>query len=205
MVGEGNACLTSKGHLGSCTSFRQCYPYFKIPDLTIWESWVLGNYDSCSYFNEQGRQAFGVCCTNPVTSSPPLDDDNDDIEQNTDNPGQFNSPTLAHKVPYPQPIFGNYQTSTQKWPPDFITHPSDHTAPTHPPASPTTTTEGSWTSTTTSKTTTWATKPPIYQHITTSTTENPAANYPASAACGVKNGSPVRKIYKFQFFCKSFF
>lgn len=46
-LGEG-ACLTSRGVLGVCSSFRACYPYFKIPDLSSWESWVLGNYDTCT-------------------------------------------------------------------------------------------------------------------------------------------------------------
>lgn len=49
-------CFTSKGVVGRCMSFRQCYPYFKIPDLNNWDSWVLGMYDTCSYFTIQGRQ-----------------------------------------------------------------------------------------------------------------------------------------------------
>lgn len=49
-------CFTGQGQLGRCTSFRQCYPYFKLPDLNNWESWVLGMYDTCSYFNTNGRQ-----------------------------------------------------------------------------------------------------------------------------------------------------
>lgn len=48
MLSEGSACLTSRGVLGVCSSFRACYPYFKIPNLDIWESWVLGNYDTCT-------------------------------------------------------------------------------------------------------------------------------------------------------------
>lgn len=49
-------CFTSKGHLGRCTSFRQCYPYFKLPELNNWETWILGMYDTCSYFTGSGRQ-----------------------------------------------------------------------------------------------------------------------------------------------------
>lgn len=49
-------CFTSKGSLGRCMSFRQCYPYFKLPDLNNWDSWILGMYDTCSYFTAQGRQ-----------------------------------------------------------------------------------------------------------------------------------------------------
>jgi hypothetical protein len=49
-------CFTSKGVLGRCTSFRQCYPYFKLPELSNWETWILGMYDTCSYFTSSGRQ-----------------------------------------------------------------------------------------------------------------------------------------------------
>lgn len=49
-------CFTSKGSLGRCTSFRECYPYFKLPDLGNWETWILGMYDTCSYFTDTGRQ-----------------------------------------------------------------------------------------------------------------------------------------------------
>jgi hypothetical protein len=72
--GLNEACLTSRGLLGSCQTFKTCYPFFKapepitkFPDLSGSEYWVLGNYDSCSYYSEDGRQAFGVCCTNPIT------------------------------------------------------------------------------------------------------------------------------------------
>jgi hypothetical protein len=49
-------CFTSKGVFGRCTSFRQCYPYFKLPELSNWETWILGMYDTCSYFTSSGRQ-----------------------------------------------------------------------------------------------------------------------------------------------------
>ena len=49
-------CFTGKGVLGKCTSFRQCYPYFKVPELNNFESWILGMYDTCSYYTAQGRQ-----------------------------------------------------------------------------------------------------------------------------------------------------
>lgn len=49
-------CFTSKGVLGKCTSYRQCYPNQKTPDIANWEGWILGMYDTCSYFTVQGRQ-----------------------------------------------------------------------------------------------------------------------------------------------------
>lgn len=128
-LGEGSACLTSKGHLGSCASFKHCYPYFKIPNLSVWESWVLGNYDSCSYFNEDGRQAYGVCCTNPVELSTPIDEVIAD--SNNDNTKPI-LPILTNKVPYPNNMYPN-------WPPQSPTHPPNHTYPMHPSPSTTTT------------------------------------------------------------------
>lgn len=185
-LGDGNACLTSKGHLGYCTSFRECYPYFKIPDLSIWESWVLGNYDSCSYFNDMGRQAYGVCCTNPVTPNPITSSDTVVTVKPINE-----TPNLSNKIPYPENIYPSYPFSgtTQQWPPSFITHPPDHTAATHPsntPPTPTTTTK--------KPATTWPTKPPSkptaqYPKPTiTTTTESPSPNFPTTSSCGVKNG-----------------
>ncbi|XP_067002303.2 chymotrypsin-like protease CTRL-1 [Anabrus simplex] len=112
-------CFTSKGVLGRCTSFRQCYPYFKLPELNNWETWILGMYDTCSYFTATGRQMFGVCCTNPVTQRPPQ-------------PPRPTPPpaTEAPQKPIINPIPPN-------WPPPIPTHPPNHTIPplpTHPPS-----------------------------------------------------------------------
>lgn len=54
-------CFTSKGILGKCIPFRQCYPYFKLPDVNNWDTWVIGMYDTCSYFTAQGRQVKYFC------------------------------------------------------------------------------------------------------------------------------------------------
>ncbi|KAL9706556.1 hypothetical protein quinque_010074 [Culex quinquefasciatus] len=158
-LGDGSPCLTSKGHLGSCTSFRKCYPYFKVPDLSVWESWVLGNYDTCSYFNDQGRQAFGVCCTNPITPMPPTDSS---AETTTAAPpivvaGSGNE--LGSETQKKPPKNNNYPS----WPPPVPTHPPDHTAATHPPSF-TSSTPASFVTTeapTTARpaSTTWPTKP----------------------------------------------
>lgn len=55
-IANTGACFTSKGALGRCTPFRQCYPYFKLPELNNWDTWILGMYDTCSYYTLQGRQ-----------------------------------------------------------------------------------------------------------------------------------------------------
>lgn len=108
VLGEGGPCVTSKGQLGACTSFKHCYPYFKIPDVSIWEAWILGNYDTCSFWNNEGRQAFGVCCSALATPTTENPSDIDDWIQNKDN----NYPN------WPPPL------------PPLPTHPADHAAPT---------------------------------------------------------------------------
>lgn len=49
-------CLTSRGTLGRCTSFRTCYPYIKLEDLQFGDSWLLGVYDACTYLNIDNKQ-----------------------------------------------------------------------------------------------------------------------------------------------------
>lgn len=56
IVAPTDACYNSKGESGSCVPFRQCYPYFKVPNVGNFDSWVLGMYDTCSYYTAQGRQ-----------------------------------------------------------------------------------------------------------------------------------------------------
>lgn len=74
LFNQRGPCLTSKGAVGKCTTFKECYPYFKIPDLGALDGWVLGIYDTCSYSQQDGRLAFGICCADlpspPPTSEP---------------------------------------------------------------------------------------------------------------------------------------
>ncbi|XP_054278589.1 proclotting enzyme-like [Macrosteles quadrilineatus] len=109
-------CLSDRGEFGRCTSFRSCYPYFKLPQLGTWETWVLGYYDTCTYLTNTGRQKFGVCCTNPVGQKPPAATP-PEIEEATGEDGGGSIPP--------------------NWPPPIPTHPPDHTIPplpTHPPS-----------------------------------------------------------------------
>lgn len=52
-------CLTGRGTLGKCTSFRSCYPYIKLPDFQYWDTWVVGMYDTCTYLSHEHRQVSG--------------------------------------------------------------------------------------------------------------------------------------------------
>ncbi|CAH1393694.1 unnamed protein product [Nezara viridula] len=180
-------CYSSKGEYGTCTSFRRCYPYFKLPELSTWETWVLGMYDTCTYFTSSGKQMFGVCCTNPVTEKPPQPQP----PQTQPTPPQEIRPAPGNPVP-------------PNWPPPVPTHPPDHTIPplpTHPPTPgvvqpqppqqpwpPATTTRPTtpaqqWPPTTTRPTI----KPPQWRPPTVATPA-PAPVIPSEGSCGAKNG-----------------
>lgn len=208
LSGLGDTCLTSKGILGTCQTFKVCYPYFKGTDqlikysnLNLWDYWVVGNFDTCSFYSTDGRQTSGVCCTNPtqeVSATIPLNDENGDSD--TDD--------QKSKPPFQAGIFGG-----QAWPPPLPTHPPDHTgnyftlkvifyvtlflAPTHPQHL-----GGVEPLTVSTPATTWPTK----QSNLVTTSKRPLIQRPedfynevltdstTSSACGLKNGSPVRSI-----------
>lgn len=111
MTGEGGVCVTSKAAYGRCLSFKNCYPYIKkIPNLSIYDTWVLGNYDTCTFLTTDGRQAFGVCCDDPSKPINPMELEEDD-----------NDILTVSQGPY-----------ANNWPPPLPTHPPNHAAPTHP-------------------------------------------------------------------------
>ncbi|KAF7271672.1 hypothetical protein GWI33_015469 [Rhynchophorus ferrugineus] len=127
LIPAASACYTSKGAIGKCVTFRECFPYFKKPETSNFDSWVLGTYDTCSYFTSQGQQNFGVCCSNvPSTvdnGQTPLVEDSDTESNST--LSQPNNLVESAKIP--------------NWPPPLPTHPPDHTIPplpTHPPGFP---------------------------------------------------------------------
>lgn len=164
--------------------------------LNVWDAWVLGNHDTCSFYTDDGRQAHGVCCTNPITPSPGTPDvavEQADTEQN-----KVETPSIVQQI--------NPSVPNLVWPPPIPTHPPDHSAPTHPPAVffpggsgfPTTTQRPSYVTTapttTTTKSTPWPTRlpPPTttttrrYNPITTESIINEIGDFGGS--CGAKNG-----------------
>ncbi|XP_065166497.1 proclotting enzyme-like [Atheta coriaria] len=122
-------CFSTKGLLGRCVSFRECYPYFKLPDLNNWDSWVLGMYDTCSYYTQQGRQMFGVCCNAPQVIKPEVKPESTTEAVKSSDSTPASSENNGVKYPaYP---------NIPNWPPPIPTHPPDHTIPplpTHPPS-----------------------------------------------------------------------
>lgn len=69
-VASTGPCFTSKGFLGKCVSFRECYPYFKQQDSNTIDNWMFGMFDTCTYHTQQGRQVciivFGFMLTFPI-------------------------------------------------------------------------------------------------------------------------------------------
>ncbi|KAJ8953244.1 hypothetical protein NQ318_015824, partial [Aromia moschata] len=108
-------CFTSKGVLGKCVSFRQCYPYFKQPEGNGFENWAWGMYDTCSYYTQQGRQMFGVCCSKPTEAPDPTASEAPTIEseEKTDSNSTL-SQEAGKQTYYPQ---------VPSWPPPLPTHP----------------------------------------------------------------------------------
>jgi hypothetical protein len=45
-------------------SLKECYPYFKIFELPLRDTWVMGLYDTCSYQSPEGRQVRLTDCIN---------------------------------------------------------------------------------------------------------------------------------------------
>ncbi|XP_077296223.1 CLIP and Tryp_SPc domain-containing lethal (2) k05911 isoform X2 [Arctopsyche grandis] len=181
-------CFTAAGLLGRCTSFRECYPYFKIPDIPTFGTWMFGNQDSCSYFGEQIRQTFGVCCTSPVVSSPAGE----------------TRPAEARPAEI-RPAAARPAINLDNWPPTIPplpTHPPNHTPATHPPhfgipgipgvtkpSSDYTTTKNPWTTTWGTKPTKTTTQKPWHPTVATTTTTSQVMGDPAySGSCGAKNG-----------------
>ncbi|XP_011686690.1 PREDICTED: proclotting enzyme [Wasmannia auropunctata] len=184
-------CLTSKGEIGRCTTFKECYPYFKIPDLGALDGWVLGVYDTCSYVREDGSPSFGICCSNlhPLIPDP----------DNCDNPTADNPQVEDNKKKSESAGIARPQAAPT-WPPPIPTHPPDHTIPplpTHPPSPglPTVSTTSQPSSTNSKRpsvATTWPTKKPGWwttSSTSTSTTSKSPINSANLSECGAKNGN----------------
>lgn len=173
MMGEGGICVTSKAEYGRCRSFKSCYPDFKkMPDLGIFDAWVLGEYDTCTFFTKAGRQAFGVCCGDTLKPS-------DSVSAIAENKGMY----------------------ANNWPPPLPTHPPNHAAPTHPsvsgslPSGIHTTFKPIVITPTTHKPGAYPWPPPLPTHKPVSqvtmkpTTPPPAVQSDIGEYCGAKNGN----------------
>ncbi|XP_033356794.1 proclotting enzyme-like [Bombus vosnesenskii] len=192
-VSNSDSCLTSKGEVGRCTSFKECYPYFKIPDLSALDGWVLGVYDTCSYVRDNRQTNFGICCSNilPVVT-PPSDNNEDPTIENAQEESTDKKDEDMTVKPRPQ--------TPGSWPPPIPTHPPDHTIPplpTHPSFElPTfSTIKPVLTSKKPSVATTWPTKKPAWWPPSTSfvstTSEKPLGTISNidTSQCGAKNGN----------------
>ncbi|KAK9307306.1 hypothetical protein QLX08_002321 [Tetragonisca angustula] len=188
-VSNSDSCLTSKGEVGRCTSFKECYPYFKIPDLSALDGWVLGVYDTCSYVQDNGQMNFGICCSNILPVVTPLPDNTEDPTiENTQEESVDKKEENTTVKPRPQ--------RPGSWPPPIPTHPPDHTIPplpTHPSFQlPTfSTIKPVSTSKKPGVATTWPTKKPARWPLIVSTTSEKPLNILSNtdtSQCGAKNG-----------------
>ncbi|TRY75246.1 hypothetical protein TCAL_01672 [Tigriopus californicus] len=59
----GNPCVTNEGKNGTCTTVKGCYPYFRLFDFGPTETASYGTYDTCAYDTVNGKQVFGICCS----------------------------------------------------------------------------------------------------------------------------------------------
>ncbi|PSN45342.1 hypothetical protein C0J52_18715 [Blattella germanica] len=202
-------CFTSKGVLGRCTSFRQCYPYFKLPELSNWETWILGMYDTCSYFTSSGQkppEQPAVPSPNPIPPNwpPPIPTHPPDhtippLPTHPPSPGwpglpgSTETPSTTTEVPRPPPpappvppVAPPAPWPPQPWPPVVPTQPTTKPPTAKPP------TIMPWP----------PTQPPIPTHppypgvpthppsagIPSPTTESSPPSVVADASCGAKNG-----------------
>lgn len=76
-------CLNKEGRMGLCLSLNECYPYFKIFELSWRDTWVMGHYDTCSYRSPQGSQVFGVCCDRSRPPTPPVEEEKEEVVDDT--------------------------------------------------------------------------------------------------------------------------
>ncbi|KAJ8670479.1 hypothetical protein QAD02_001738 [Eretmocerus hayati] len=194
LVGSRGLCLTSKGLVGKCTLFKECFPYFKIPDLSPLEGWVLGIFDTCSYTQPNGKLSFGICCVDPPQLPPPgilPDSQSNEVQQQQLQEQEQQQQQLENiqSTVAPQPIVEDVDPQYDKggrlpeggWPPPLPTHPPYHTIPALP-THPTTTSAVPSTTTTRSTSkrpgftpgrpggTTWPTKRPGLVPTTSATT-----------------------------------
>ncbi|XP_050347973.1 proclotting enzyme isoform X2 [Nymphalis io] len=193
----GFECETTIGKKGTCKSFRDCYPLFKVVDLSGYNGWVMGHYDTCSYKGNDNTEVFGVCCTEPVGTPPQQEPD---VQRLGLLQPAFSS-SLSNFMPVPlsaQWPFNNYNQIAQ-WPPTIPplpTHPPDHSAPTHPPSTVAgvTTTKPSLVPSNTPPTTTWGTKPPAsttkqtWPPVIPTQPTKPTSQPSTDKSCGIKNG-----------------
>ncbi|KAJ0182568.1 hypothetical protein K1T71_001937 [Dendrolimus kikuchii] len=209
----GLECETTVGKKGTCRNFRDCYPLVKVADISGWDGWVMGHYDTCSYISDDNTEVFGVCCTEPVGTPPQQDLDIQPMgllpqaipvqlppTQIAGVSGGLLS-ALSPQWPYIQDP--RFRQIPANWPPPLPplpTHPPHHTAPTHPPSFVAGVTTKPPTTKPTS--TTWATRPPSTTKPTTKQPWPPAlptqptkpslpskpSQPTVNGACGIKNG-----------------
>jgi len=63
-------CVTKEGEFGQCMGINECYPERKIFQINREDTWIFGQYNTCSFDAPEGKQVFGVCCTKAFPQIP---------------------------------------------------------------------------------------------------------------------------------------
>ncbi|KAI9554652.1 hypothetical protein GHT06_019925 [Daphnia sinensis] len=61
------SCFTRDGYFGSCLPIRACYT--PTPYVNQLEIWTILTNGACRYIDEDGNQAYGVCCPRQTTQN----------------------------------------------------------------------------------------------------------------------------------------
>ncbi|CAG9117743.1 unnamed protein product [Plutella xylostella] len=202
----GLDCETTLGKRGTCKSFRDCFPLVKVADVTGWDGWVMGHYDTCSYVSGDNMEVFGVCCTEGRETPPAQDADVQRLSpvRHAALPltplriAGFPSNLLPGLSPWAAGGGVAVRQIPAQWPPTIPplpTHPPDHSAPTHPPSL---VAGGPTTARPIGAATTWPTKAPAAATTQATTKQSWATSYPTrpttaspsvDTSCGIKNGA----------------
>ncbi|XP_022117558.1 proclotting enzyme [Pieris rapae] len=200
----GLDCETTNGKKGTCKSFRDCYPLFKVVDLSGYDGWVMGHYDTCSYISGDNTEVFGVCCTQPVGTPPQQEPDVQRLGLlRPAMPLQFapmqipGFPNIPQATAYSQWLYNaNQRQVPAQWPPalpPLPTHPPNHTPATHPPSLVSGEVTQPPANPSPIPTTTWGTKPPsttkqTWPPLYPTQPTKPPTQPGTDSSCGIKNG-----------------
>ncbi|XP_064092189.1 transmembrane protease serine 9-like [Macrobrachium nipponense] len=143
------------GSLGVCRQLKDCYPYFRLPNVSPEDTWVFGIYNTCPLQLDE-KLVFGVCCGEPLTANVEevkeankiqLDEDNevdryvieegleDDIPGLLDRSHVMFVPPRSAMKPASVTLVAGTPDNSQSINRPAVKNPwlSDYTHPTHPP------------------------------------------------------------------------
>lgn len=193
------------GTLGVCRKLKDCYPYFRLPDVSPEDAWIFGIYNTCP-LQHNDHLVFGVCCdsagsltldqvkeTNKVQREIYSEDENNvdqymvvEVEE-SDAPGLLDRSHVEFVPPRGAVAISKRPTMRYPWLSNYPTHPTHPPLITHPPshtAMPWWTTRPSGASIqppTTTANPWWTTRPTVAPPQQPTTTANPWWTQPTTS------------------------